>query len=62
MAHARFEWDPRKDAANRLKHGVSFAEAQEAFFDPFRVVARAMRDTAAPSSASTASAEPEKAS
>lgn len=29
----RFEWDPRKDAANQKKHGVSFEEAQSVFFD-----------------------------
>ena len=29
----------RKDRANRLKHGVSFAEAQYAFFDPRRAIA-----------------------
>ena len=29
----KFEWDPRKDAANARKHGVSFAEAQSVFFD-----------------------------
>lgn len=29
----KFEWDPRKDAANQKKHGVSFAEAQSVFFD-----------------------------
>lgn len=29
----KFEWDPRKDAANQRKHGVSFAEAQSVFFD-----------------------------
>ncbi|MBX3243087.1 MAG: BrnT family toxin [Acidobacteria bacterium] len=28
-----FEWDPRKAAANYRKHGVSFDEAAEAFFD-----------------------------
>lgn len=33
-----FEWDPAKDAANRAKHGVGFVEAQEAFFDPDRVI------------------------
>jgi uncharacterized DUF497 family protein len=34
-----FEWDPRKDAANRKKHGVAFVEALTAFSDPFgRVV------------------------
>ncbi len=29
----RFEWDDRKEAANRLKHRVSFAEAMTAFTD-----------------------------
>jgi uncharacterized DUF497 family protein len=29
----RFEWDGRKDAANRRQHGVSFEEAQTVFFD-----------------------------
>jgi uncharacterized DUF497 family protein len=33
MAELRFEWDPKKDAANRRKHGVSFEEAQTAFSD-----------------------------
>lgn len=28
-----FEWDNRKDAANRRKHGVSFTEAQTVFTD-----------------------------
>jgi uncharacterized DUF497 family protein len=28
------EFDPAKAAANRLKHGVSFAEAEPVFFDP----------------------------
>jgi len=30
-----FEWDPRKNAANQQKHGVSFEEAQTVFGDPF---------------------------
>ena len=30
----RFEWDARKDAANRLKHGVSFELARRVFDDP----------------------------
>jgi uncharacterized protein len=30
----RFEWDPRKDKANRKKHGVSFELAQRVFDDP----------------------------
>jgi uncharacterized protein len=34
-----FEWDAAKDRLNRIKHGVSFAEAQYAFFDPHRVIA-----------------------
>jgi uncharacterized protein len=29
-----FEWDPRKDAANFTKHGVSFEEAATVFGDP----------------------------
>jgi uncharacterized DUF497 family protein len=35
-----FEWDPAKDAANQLKHGVSFTEAQFAFLDASRVIAK----------------------
>lgn len=34
-----FEWDAAKDRLNRAKHGVSFAMAQRAFFDPHRVIA-----------------------
>ena len=30
----RFEWDPRKAAANLRKHHVSFEEARTAFADP----------------------------
>jgi uncharacterized protein len=30
----RFEWDPRKAAQNRTKHGVSFEEALTVFYDP----------------------------
>ncbi|MHB8405674.1 MAG: BrnT family toxin [Gammaproteobacteria bacterium] len=30
----RFEWDPRKDRANRAKHGVSFEIARRVFDDP----------------------------
>jgi hypothetical protein len=29
----RFEWDQRKNAANRRKHGVSFEEAATVFAD-----------------------------
>lgn len=35
-----FEWDPAKEAENLRKHGVSFREAQLAFLDPKRVIAR----------------------
>jgi len=31
----KFEWDPRKDAANRRKHAVGFREAATVFGDPF---------------------------
>lgn len=34
MALMRFEWDLRKDAANRVKHGVSFELARRVFDDP----------------------------
>jgi len=30
-----FEWDRRKAQLNLKKHGVSFEEATEVFFDPF---------------------------
>ena len=33
MADLRFEWDPRKDAANQRKHGISFEEARSVFAD-----------------------------
>jgi uncharacterized DUF497 family protein len=39
MAKARFEWDRAKDLENQEKHGISFATAQLAFADPFRVIA-----------------------
>lgn len=29
----RFEWDPKKAAANQRKHGVSFEEGRSVFFD-----------------------------
>jgi uncharacterized DUF497 family protein len=35
-----FEWDPAKDVENRRKHGVAFVDAQLAFLDPGRVIAR----------------------
>ncbi len=33
MNAPEFTWDPRKDAANQRKHGISHAEAQSAFQD-----------------------------
>jgi len=33
MSSLRFEWDEKKSAANRRKHGISFAEARTAFLD-----------------------------
>lgn len=38
-----FEWDDAKDRSNRVKHGVSFALAQMAFFDPCRVIAEDLK-------------------
>ena len=32
-----FEWDRRKDSANRRKHGVGFAEASTVFDDPLSI-------------------------
>jgi uncharacterized protein len=34
-----FEWDAAKDRVNRAKHGIGFELAQQAFLDPFRVIA-----------------------
>ena len=33
VANLRFEWDARKNAANKRKHGVSFEEARTVFYD-----------------------------
>ena len=33
MEEIQFTWDPRKEAANRRKHGVSFDEARTVFAD-----------------------------
>ena len=38
MASIRFEWDPRKAAANLQKHGISFAEAETAFYDDYSAI------------------------
>lgn len=42
-----FEWDEVKDRSNRAKHGVSFAVAQAAFFDPCRVIAEDLEHSGA---------------
>ena len=33
MSDLRFQWDPRKSASNKRKHGVSFDEARTVFTD-----------------------------
>ncbi|MFH2202974.1 MAG: BrnT family toxin [Elusimicrobiota bacterium] len=33
MKGITFEWDMKKNASNKRKHGVSFEEAQTAFYD-----------------------------
>jgi uncharacterized DUF497 family protein len=33
MSGLKFEWDEKKNTANRRKHGISFAEAKTAFLD-----------------------------
>ena len=33
MHDIRFEWDRKKSALNRRKHGISFEEAQTVFYD-----------------------------
>jgi uncharacterized DUF497 family protein len=39
-----FVWDLKKAASNLSKHGVSFDEAREVFFDPFVQLADASVD------------------
>ncbi len=40
MSKGSFEWDEAKDLANQEKHGLSFSEAQYAFADRNRVIAK----------------------
>ena len=40
MSKGSFEWDDAKDLVNQAKHGLPFSEAQFAFADPDRVIAR----------------------
>ncbi|MBF0179783.1 MAG: BrnT family toxin [Magnetococcales bacterium] len=39
-----FVWNRQKALANRIKHGVSFERACEAFFDPFLCLVDASRE------------------
>ncbi len=38
MKSHSFEWDDAKDLQNQKKHHISFAYAQLAFYDPFRII------------------------
>ena len=40
MKLSDFEWDDEKDQVNIRKHGVSFYQAQLAFADPKRIIAK----------------------
>jgi uncharacterized protein len=40
MTAAKFEWGNSKDTENQVKHCVSFQDAQAAFSDPRRVIAK----------------------
>jgi uncharacterized DUF497 family protein len=37
MKKLEFEWDNNKDKANISKHGISFDEAQTAFYDEYAI-------------------------
>lgn len=32
----KFEWDPKKSVQNERKHGLSFEDAVQVFYDPLR--------------------------
>ena len=40
MIISSFEWDENKNKQNLKKHNISFEEAQYAFFDSKRIIAR----------------------
>jgi len=40
LSETTFEWDDKKEKVNEKKHQVSFKEAQLAFVDPKRVIAK----------------------
>ena len=37
MQGLAFEWDPKKEAANRRKHAIGFVDASTVFADPFSI-------------------------
>jgi len=39
MDDLRVDWDPSKARANALKHGITFEEAETAFYDDYAIVA-----------------------
>lgn len=40
VSKENFDWDTAKDLANQEKHGLSFAQAQFAFADRNRIIAK----------------------
>ncbi|HEY4112966.1 MAG TPA: BrnT family toxin [Rhizomicrobium sp.] len=32
----KFEWDPKKSESNKRKHGLTFEDAVQVFYDPLR--------------------------
>lgn len=38
MSAISFEWDEKKNTANKKKHGISFEEAESVFYDPDALV------------------------
>ena len=38
MTKIRFEWDEAKNLSNQRKHGISFEQASQVFFDPLHIV------------------------
>ncbi|WP_009633735.1 BrnT family toxin [Synechocystis sp. PCC 7509] len=47
LEDVEFEWDSNKAQSNLEKHGITFEEAVEAFFDPFYQVGEANPNTIA---------------
>ena len=46
MPPVGFDWDPKKDPENQVKHGVAFEKAQHVFEDPRRVIAEDLSHSA----------------